>query len=391
MPQPDLRPELLRLEPLAPHLAPALAHDLRVRRPRVEELHDAAPPEVVVEQRSARVVDALREAIVGAHDGDDRGQGRRPPRRHLQRVISAPGLAHHPDPARAPGLAGDPGDHLQRIVLLLDEVLIVQDSVRVAGAAHVDAHAGIAMGGEPWMHGLVAPACEVAFAIRQIFEDRRHGSGLRSLGHPDAGRQPTAVGHRYPDVLEIADHRVRSARYFPAAVTVPIGETQHQLLAGLRVRSRRVGARLDAALVVLRQRTILVIGRGPDFREPRQVIVDAFHGILVNDPRASDGRLQGPCRQRLEEETVVARHMVESVRLQRPPHDADVAVADAAECLRHGWPTVHGVGRHAFAQRVASDLVPRADDRAALETSWPRSGPRRRQANPRRGRPRRAP
>ena len=72
--EPDLRPEPLGLEPLAPHSAPALAHDLRVRRTGVEELHDAAPPEVVVEQGSARVVDALREAIVGAHDGDDRGR-----------------------------------------------------------------------------------------------------------------------------------------------------------------------------------------------------------------------------------------------------------------------------------------------------------------------------
>src|SRR6185437_14247074 len=62
--QPDLRPEALRLEPLEPHLAPALAHDLRIRRPRVEELHDAAPPEVVVEQCAARIVYAFGEAVI---------------------------------------------------------------------------------------------------------------------------------------------------------------------------------------------------------------------------------------------------------------------------------------------------------------------------------------
>src|ERR1700679_1854340 len=52
--QPDVGPELLRLEPLQPHCAPALADNGRVRRPRVEDLHHASPPEVVVEQAAAR-------------------------------------------------------------------------------------------------------------------------------------------------------------------------------------------------------------------------------------------------------------------------------------------------------------------------------------------------
>ena len=95
--QPDLRPEPFRLEPLQPHRAPALADDRRIRRPGIEDLHDAAPPEVVVEQATAGVMNALGETVVGAHHGDDGLERGRPARGDLQGVVSAPGLAHHAD------------------------------------------------------------------------------------------------------------------------------------------------------------------------------------------------------------------------------------------------------------------------------------------------------
>ena len=53
-----------------------------------------------------------------------------------------------PTLAAAPGLGRDPGDDLERVVLLLLAVLVGQQAVGVARAADVDAHAGIAVAGE---------------------------------------------------------------------------------------------------------------------------------------------------------------------------------------------------------------------------------------------------
>ena len=102
-----------------------------------------------------------------------------------------------PTLAAAPGLTRDPGDHLERIVLLLGEILIVQDAVRIARAAHVDAHAGVAAGGEPGMHALVAPPHEVALAIWDVLEDgagRAQRSAPAGIQRRAASRQPSDSG-----------------------------------------------------------------------------------------------------------------------------------------------------------------------------------------------------
>src|SRR6516164_3973364 len=107
--QPDLGPEPLRLQSLEPHLSPALTHDRRVRGAGIEDLHDGAPPKTVIEQAAAREMDAFGKAVIGAHDCDDGLEGRRPSRRHLQRVIGPPRLAHHSDCSAAPLLPGKQG------------------------------------------------------------------------------------------------------------------------------------------------------------------------------------------------------------------------------------------------------------------------------------------
>src|SRR5882762_9728610 len=205
MPQPELRPEPLRLESLQPHRAPTLAHDGRVRRPGVEHLHHAAPPEVVIEQAPAREVDAFGEAVVGAHDCDDGFERGRPPCRDLHGIVGAPGLPHHADLAGAPRLARDPVDHFERVVLLLRQVLIVHDSVGLARAAHVDAHCRVAVPRKPVVHPLVAPPHEIALTIGDVLEDRGNRHPGLVVGQPEARGQPATIRQRDPDILDVSD------------------------------------------------------------------------------------------------------------------------------------------------------------------------------------------
>jgi hypothetical protein len=128
-----------------------------------------------------------------------------PARRHLQGIEAAPGDAEHADRAAAPGLASEPGDHLQCIVLLLLHVFVRDQPVAVAGAPDVDARTGIAVAGEVVVHGIVAQPHGIALAIGQIFQQRRHGIACGILGQPQARRQPRAVGERNPFVLDDAD------------------------------------------------------------------------------------------------------------------------------------------------------------------------------------------
>ena len=191
--EPEFGPKAFGLEPLQPHRAPALPDDLGIRGPCVEDLHDAAPPEIVVEQAAAGVMNAFGEAVIGPHHRDDRLQGRGSACRHLQRVIRAPGLAHHPDVPRTPGLAGNPLDHFERIVLFFRQILIVHHAVRLARTAHVDAHGGVAVARKPVMHALVAPAHEIAFPVGDVLEDRRYRCLFRVCGRPNPRREAAAV------------------------------------------------------------------------------------------------------------------------------------------------------------------------------------------------------
>ncbi len=161
--------------------------------------------QVLVQQAAAHVVGVVGVAVVGRAERDDRLQGRRVEGRDLERVEAAPGDPHHPDRTRAPGLGGDPGDDLERVVLLLPGVLVEQDAVAIARAAQVDPHRRIAAPGEVAVDRLVAGAHEVALAVGDVLENRRHRRRLGVLRQPDPGRDPAAVGHRNPDVLDLDD------------------------------------------------------------------------------------------------------------------------------------------------------------------------------------------
>ena len=107
-----------------------------------------------------------------------------------------------PDRAAAPRLRGEPGDDLERVVLLLRQVLVVEDPVRVAAAAQVDAHAGVAVAGEVRVVVGVARGERVALAVGQVLEDRRHRVLLGVCGSQMPRRQPRAVRQRDPRVVD---------------------------------------------------------------------------------------------------------------------------------------------------------------------------------------------
>ena len=181
-----------------PHVAPAVADDLGVGRQGAECEHRRGPGDRVVEQAAAHVVAVVGIAVVGRAAGDDGLQGRRAVAGDLQGVEAAPGNAHHADRAAAPGLGGEPGDDLDRVALLLRQVFVEQQAVRIAGAAHVDADGGIAMPGEVGMHLPVAQHRSVPSPIGQVFEDGRHRALQGIDGQPKRRGEPGAVGKRDP-------------------------------------------------------------------------------------------------------------------------------------------------------------------------------------------------
>src|SRR5262249_59891209 len=96
----------------------------------------------------------------------------------LERVEAAPRLAHHPDRARAPRLGSEPADDRDAVVELLLVVLVQQEAVRVARAAHVDAHRGIAVPGAVAVHRLLPPPRPGPPAVGEVLEEGGHGRAL---------------------------------------------------------------------------------------------------------------------------------------------------------------------------------------------------------------------
>ena len=203
--QPLDDPRAVSLQAGEPHVAPAIADQCRVGGARVVPEHGEGPARIGVQQAAAHVVDVVRVAVVGEVHGDDALEGGRTPGRHLERVEAAPTLAEHADPAVAPGLGRDPRDDLERVVLLLLQVLVDEQAGGLAAAAHVDAKRRVAVPGEEGMHRLVAPRGAVAGAVGDVFEDRGHRMLGRVAGQPVAHREPGAVGERDEFALDLAD------------------------------------------------------------------------------------------------------------------------------------------------------------------------------------------
>jgi hypothetical protein len=194
------------LQSLDPDLAPRVGEQRGVGRPRVPRQHRGGPVEHVArEDAAAAVVDVVGVAVVGRAERHDRAERRRPERGDLKRVEAAPRDAGHPDRARAPGLRGQPGDHLERVLLLLRGVLVVEDPVRLAAAADVDAHRRVAVAREVGLADRVAGGRAVVLAVGQVLEDGRDRVALGVLGQPDPRGEPGPAGELDPGVLDLAN------------------------------------------------------------------------------------------------------------------------------------------------------------------------------------------
>src|SRR4051812_15614963 len=221
-----------------PVVAPALPHDGRIGRLRVDREHRRRPREAVPrKQAAAHVVDVVGVAVVGRAHADHGPERGRVVRGDLETVEAAPRLADDADAARAPRLGRQPGDDLDPIELLLRQVLVLHNPVRVARAAHVDPHRGVAVAGEVLMDGRIPQRRAVVLAVRDVLEHRGDRLAPGVPRHPDARGQATAVCERDPCVLD-DPHRAREVRYGPrgcacqhclsGARLIPVGPRRYQ-------------------------------------------------------------------------------------------------------------------------------------------------------------------
>ena len=141
-----------------------------------------------------------------------------------------------PTVARAPGLGGDPGEDLERVVLLLREVLVLENSVGVA-ATRAGRRARPRSRVRRSRDGGSASRCgrPVALAVRDVLEDRRHGIALGVLAAARSARRggarPTARSRRSrsrgsPEGTRFGRARRRSLRTCSASCSAPNGYPQ---------------------------------------------------------------------------------------------------------------------------------------------------------------------
>ena len=194
--EPDGERQRELIQPFLPLPTPVGAGDLRIRRPVEPSEERRAPVEGVVEETPAHVVHVVGVAVVRRAVRDDRGQRGRTQGRDLEGVEPAPGAADHADLAGAPGLRRDPRDQLLAVVELLRRVLVVHQPVGIAGAAHVDAEARVAVAGEVAVHRIVGGPRRIPLAVRQVRQERRDRVRVRLLREPQARRHPLAASPR---------------------------------------------------------------------------------------------------------------------------------------------------------------------------------------------------
>ena len=202
---PVQQPERMLAHAIEPHLPPLVADEGRIGRRRQDREHGRAPRHLVDEQRAAHGVDVVGITIIGRAERDDGLQGLGPAGGDLQSVETTPGDANHADRARAPFLLGEPGDHLEAVVLLLFGILVVENAFAVTRAADVDAHARVAETGIVGMGDRVAIRGPIALAIGQILEDRRNGVIFCIDRQPDLRSEPRTVLQGNEDVAHNFD------------------------------------------------------------------------------------------------------------------------------------------------------------------------------------------
>src|SRR5690606_21990307 len=135
--------------------------------------------------RPILVVDVVIVAIDRRGDGNDRLEGGRLECSDLQRIEPAPGNSHHADAAIRPWLGGDPFDDLNRVGKLARGVLPVDNSLRLAAATNIDAHADDSCCREYWIGGFIARRGSVSLAIGEYLQNGRSRNGGRIVRHPD--------------------------------------------------------------------------------------------------------------------------------------------------------------------------------------------------------------
>ena len=163
---------------------------------------------------AADVVDVVGVAVVGRAERDDRRlQRRRAAGGDLQPVEAAPGDARscRPSPVHH-GWAASQAMTSQRVVLLLRQILVVEHPVGVAGAAHVDAHAGVAVAGEVGMvRRRRGGACRRACGRAGTRGSPAPGPARRPPAARSRG-EPRAVRQRDPRVVDRRTARGKSVR-----------------------------------------------------------------------------------------------------------------------------------------------------------------------------------
>jgi hypothetical protein len=140
--------------------------------------------------RAAAVMHVVGVAVVGGAERDHGLELRPAQRRHLEPAESSPRDPDHPAGPGAPALLAEPAQHLHSVLLLLGQVLVGEQAVRLAAAADVHTHPGIAVAGQVGKARGVARRGAVALAVGDVVDHGRHRMLLGILGQPDAGPQP---------------------------------------------------------------------------------------------------------------------------------------------------------------------------------------------------------
>jgi hypothetical protein len=149
------------------------------------------------------VVDVVVEQVVGRVDGDDGSQRGRTERPDLDGVEASPGDAPHAHVSARPRLCAEPGDHLQRVGLLLLGVLPLREPP-LALTRSPDVHPGPheAPGHQVAVQAVVPLQEAVVLAIGQVLEDGGEPlAGRCAVREVQSGGEADAVPHGDPGLF----------------------------------------------------------------------------------------------------------------------------------------------------------------------------------------------
>ena len=186
---------------LHPHIAPTFADDFGIGRQVIVGKHGRGPIEIILRKTPANPVNVRGVAVVSGAHGDDGLEGGRLARGNLQAIEAAPGDADHGHLAIAPALLCEPGNGFAAIKLFLNGVFVFDQSFAVAGAADIQAHAGVTVSCKIHMQALIPRAGAVAFAVGDIFENNGNGALFAVFRQPHLGRKLRSILQGNEDIF----------------------------------------------------------------------------------------------------------------------------------------------------------------------------------------------